>query len=120
MQNMYKIYGIPNCNTVKKARQWFEENSIPFEFHDFKKEGADLALLKNWAIQVGWEALLNRKGLTWRGLSEMEKASIKNEKSAIQLMEEKTSIIKRPVIVKNDKVMSLGFDADEFAKKFKK
>jgi len=115
-----KLYGIPNCNTVKKARTWLDEHGIAYEFHDFKKLGIDEATLKNWLSQTNWEKLVNRAGMTWRGLSEPEKAAVTDSNSAIRLMIEKTSVIKRPVLVKNGKILNLGFDEDSYGKLFAK
>jgi len=115
-----KLYGIPNCNTVKKARTWLDEHGIAYEFHDFKKLGIDEATLKHWLNQTGWGKLVNRVGMTWRGLSEAEKAAVTDNDSASQLMIAKTSVIKRPVLVKDDKILSLGFDEDNYRKLFAK
>ena len=104
-----KLYGIANCDTVKKARVWLENNGIQFEFHDFKKHGITDALLKSWLKQVSWEALVNRKGTTWRKLSDEDKAGIKDNAAAIALMLEKPSVIKRPVLELNNHIY-LGFD----------
>ncbi len=105
-----KLYGIPNCNTVKKARDWLDNNHIAYEFHDFKKQGITQQLLKNWLAQLPHEKLINRAGLTWRGLDDYTKAGIIDSASAIALMQEKTSVIKRPVLVKDSKILCLGFD----------
>lgn len=104
-----KLYGIPNCNTVKKARTWLSERGQIVEFHDFKKQGISEALLKNWVKLAGWEKLVNRKGTTWRQLPDDIKNSINNEAAAIQLMLEKSSVIKRPVMEYNGKI-TVGFD----------
>lgn len=117
---MYTVYGIPNCDTVKKALVWLEANQIPFEFHNYKKQGITAAKLKNWSSQLGWEWVLNKKSSTWRGLTPEVQASITNEKAAIKLLTENTSGIKRPLIEKGDKVIAIGFDADNYAKVFKK
>lgn len=105
-----KLYGIANCNTVKKARTWLADKNIPMEFHDFKKQGVDENRLRNWAAQVGWEKLVNRQGTTWRQLPDEIKASISNESAAIHLMLEKPSIIKRPIVEQDGKIAHLGFD----------
>lgn len=104
-----KLYGIPNCNTVKKARAWLTGNGIEIPFHDFKKQGVSEELLKSWLKQVGWEKLVNRQGTTWRQLPEEAKAAVSNEAAAVRLMLEKTSVIKRPVLEKDGKI-TLGFD----------
>lgn len=105
-----KLYGIPNCNTVKKARDWLNSKHIAYEFHDFKKQGVSQQLLENWLTQFPHEKLINRAGLTWRGLDENTKAGIVDNASAIALMQAKTSVIKRPVLVKDGKILCLGFD----------
>lgn len=114
-----KLYGIANCGTVKKARAWLENNSIQFEFHDFKKYGVTEALLKSWLTQVSREALINRKGTTWRKLTDEEKAMVKDDTSAIVLMLEKISVIKRPVLELNNTVY-LGFDETHYRSLFGK
>ena len=105
-----KLYGIPNCNTVKKARDWLESHHIAYEFHDFKKQGLSQQLLESWLAQLPHEKLINRAGLTWRGLDEDTKANIVDDASAIALMQAKTSVIKRPIVENNGKILCLGFD----------
>jgi arsenate reductase len=97
-----QLYGIPNCNTVKKARDWLTAHGIAYEFHDFKKQGVSSPLIESWLQQMPWEKLVNRSGMTWRNLTEAEKA-------AKSLMLTKSSAIKRPVLVKDGKIISLGF-----------
>ena len=109
-------YGIKNCNTVKSAMEWLTKNKIEFEFHDYKKSGITEAKLKEWCKQVGWESLVNKRGTTWRQLDEAVQKKVTNEKSAIALMMEKTSVIKRPLIEENNKVLLLGFDEGEYKK----
>lgn len=106
---MIKVYGIKNCNTVKKALDWFERKNIDYEFHDFKKEGISEDKLRGWAELTTWQDLINRKGTTWRNLSEEDKLSASTEQGAYQLMMEKTSVIKRPVIEKDGTILQ-GFD----------
>ncbi|WP_242540157.1 ArsC family reductase [Trinickia mobilis] len=112
------VYGIPNCDTVKKARVWLEENGVPFEFHDFKKAGVTAALVKTWLKDVSLDALVNRRGTTWRALPDDVKASAETEAGAIALMIDKPSVIKRPVVVVNGGVKTLGFSADQYATLF--
>lgn len=112
------VYGIKNCNTVKSALEWLRANGIPFEFHDFKSQGVSEEKLKSWIKQTGWERLVNRKGMTWRQLDENTKSKITNDSAAISLMSEKTSVIKRPLIEKDGKVLALGFDEPEYKKLF--
>jgi Spx/MgsR family transcriptional regulator len=114
-----KVYAIPNCNTVKKALDWLKAKKITYEFHDYKKLGITIALLTDWCKQVGWEALVNKKGATWRQLAPEVQAKITTQKAAIALMIEKTSIIKRPLLSINDKVILLGFEETEYKKALK-
>jgi Spx/MgsR family transcriptional regulator len=110
---MIELYGIPNCDTVKKARGWLDERGIAYTFHDYKKEGADPARLAAWNDAAGWEILLNRRGTTFRGLDEADKAGIDRAK-AIRLMQANPSLIKRPV-VEHGCGLLVGFEADEWA-----
>lgn len=109
-----KLYGIPNCNTVKKARDWLARHDIAFEFHDFKKLGVDATAAQNWLQQEDWTRLVNRSGLTWRGLPEARKQSICDAQSALALMLEKPSVIKRPVLEHNGKLLHVGFDESAY------
>lgn len=104
-----KLYGIANCTTVRKARDWLAGNGIEADFHDFKKLGVTESQLASWIEQTGWEKLVNRNGPTWRQLPDEVKAGVTDAASAIALMREKTSAIKRPVLEKDGKVY-LGFD----------
>jgi arsenate reductase (glutaredoxin) len=108
------IYGIKNCNTVKSAIDWLKKHNVEFEFHDYKSKGITETKLKDWCNQVGWESLVNKRGTTWRQLEESVQKKITNEKSAIALMEEKTSVIKRPLVEQNGKVILLGFVEEEY------
>jgi arsenate reductase len=110
---MIKLYGIPNCDTVKKARTWLASHDIAVEFHDFKKQGMSAELAQQWLQQLPWEQLVNRKGLTWRGLSEEQKA-ITGKSAAQQLMLEKTSVIKRPLLEQDGKLLHVGFDETSY------
>lgn len=114
-----KVYGIPNCDTVKKARAWLDTHGVEYEFHDYKKHGVDEALLAKWMGKVGWENLVNRKGVTWRKLTDAEKARVADDKSAIAFLVEKPSAIKRPAFEFKGKLV-LGFDEQEYAKVFAK
>jgi Spx/MgsR family transcriptional regulator len=108
------VYGIPNCDTVKKARVWLEEHGVPFEFHDFKKAGVSNALIRDWLKDVPLDQLINKRGTTWRGLSDVHKAEADTTGGAIALMIHKPSIIKRPVVVVNGRVKTLGFSAEQY------
>ena len=111
---MITLYGIPNCDTIKKARKWLKDNDVDYEFHDYKKLGVPEKALKNWVKQVGWETLLNKRGTTWRKLDDNTKNSI-DEKSAIQIMLANPSIIKRPVLIKGQ-ILLVGFSTNDYAK----
>lgn len=111
-----QLYGIPNCNTVKKARDWLSQNNVAYEFYDFKKNTVTHDLLESWLNQISWEKLINRAGMTWRNLSDAEKLAVIDAQSALDLMLEKTSVIKRPVLVKDGKILCLGFTEDAYKK----
>ena len=108
------MYAIANCDTVKKSRKWLEANNIAYEFHDYKKQGADAAFLEKACTQFGWQRVVNQKGMTWRRMDEAEKAGIDSQAQAIVLMSEKTSLIKRPILELDDGTMLLGYDEDEW------
>ena len=113
MSETAALYGIKACDTMKKARVWLDEHAVAYVFHDYKTEGADPARLKTWAKAVGWEVLLNRKGTTFRKLSDADKADI-DEAKALRLMTEHTSLIKRPVLEVDGRVL-VGFKPDLYA-----
>ncbi len=108
-----KLYGIPNCTTVKKARAWLADHGHDVPFHDFKKQGVDTAWLKEVCKQTGWQALLNTRGTTWRKLTDAEKSAVNDEGSAIALMLAQPSVIKRPVL-EHDGKYHLGFAEDQY------
>lgn len=107
------VYGIPNCDTVRKARGWLGENRVDYTFHDFKKEGADPDLVRAWVQAVGWDRLLNRRGTTFRQLEPAQKDDLDAEK-AIRLMVAKPSCIRRPV-VDHPGGLLVGFDPAEWS-----
>ena len=109
-----KLYGIPNCNTVKKARTWLETHGVAYEFHDFKKHGVTQTLLSGWLKQIGWQKLLKKTGPTWGQLPDEVKTSIKDDVSALALMLEKPNIIKRPVLERNGTVLATGFNEADY------
>ena len=113
---MVTLFGIPNCDTMKKARKWLAEQNVEYDFHDYKKAGIDKSTLQQWEKQVGWETLLNRRGMMWRKLSDEQKQTI-NRDNAIAIMLETPSIIKRPVLVK-DKQILVGFDEKQYQSLF--
>jgi arsenate reductase (glutaredoxin) len=110
-----KIYGIKNCDTVKKTLIWLKDRHIDFEFHDFKKSGITEGKLKEWAAKVGWEALINKKGTTWKQLDPEIQNSIISQDDAFRLMQEKTSIIKRPVSETDSGKIVLGFNEEQLS-----
>jgi arsenate reductase len=113
---MITMYGIPNCDTIKKARTWLDGHKIEYAFHDYKKAGIDKTLLEDWVKQVGWETLLNRAGTTFRKLPDADKDGLTGKK-AIALMLAQPSMIKRPVLERKGKI-TVGFKPDEYAKLF--
>jgi Spx/MgsR family transcriptional regulator len=113
---MAKLYGIPNCDTMKKARRWLDEHGVPYQFHDYKKAGVDEGLLRQWVDQVGWEALFNRRGMMWRKLDDSLKDNM-DEANAIRVMLETPSIIKRPVLEVGDR-LHVGFREDDYSSLF--
>ncbi len=113
---MITLYGIPNCDTMKKARKWLEARGIEYQFHDYRKQGIDASQLRAWISELGWEALLNRRGLTWRKLPAEARDAI-DEDSAIQVMRENPAIIKRPVLDLGDRRI-VGFKEDCYQELF--
>lgn len=109
------VYGISNCDTVKKARAWLTGHGLAYQFHDFKKQGVPTELLPQWLTQVGEPVLLNRKGTTWRKLDEATRAAVVDDSSATVLMLAQPSVIKRPVVLWPDQRITAGFDAEKFA-----
>src|SRR5690349_772939 len=111
------LYGIPNCDTMKKARTWLDRHDIGYQFHDYKVEGADRAKLSAWAKRVGWETLLNRAGTTFRKLADEAKENL-DERKAIALMLEQPAMIKRPVLVSGQTLL-VGFKPEIYQSTFK-
>lgn len=107
-----RLYGIPNCDTVKKARSWLAAHDVAYDFHDYKKAGIDPATLRRWAGEVGWQRLLNRAGTTFRKLPDADKQDV-DEAKAIALMAANPSMIKRPVIEGAGPLL-VGFDANAY------
>ena len=112
------LFGIPNCDTMKKARRWLEANGVLYSFHDYKKAGVPEDELKLWVKTIGWEVLLNRRGTTWRKLDDAIKENI-DEASAINVMMENPSAIKRPVLEIDDQLL-VGFSEDTYKEAFNK
>jgi arsenate reductase len=107
------LYGIPNCDTMKKARAWLEARHIEYQFHDYKKSGIERAMLESWIQAVGWETLLNRAGTTFRKLPEAAKSNL-SQSRAVKLMLEQPSMIKRPVLVRGETLL-VGFSPEKYA-----
>jgi len=120
--SMIHLYGIANCDTVKKARAWLTERGVACRFHDFKKEGVDSAALRAWCEALGWEKLLNRQGTTWRKLDAATQQGVTDSASARQLMSLQPSLIKRPVVnwgEGTNQRLTVGFDAAVWAEQLK-
>ena len=111
------MYGIKNCDTIKKARRWVEAHGIAYRFHDYKTDGLDKKQLAAWSKALGWEALLNRAGTTFRNLGAGDKSDL-TEARAIMLMLEQPSIIKRPLVACADGTYLLGFNPDAYQRQF--
>ena len=111
------LYGIPNCDTVKKARTWLADHDQAFDFHDFKKQGLDSAAVAAWLEQIDWEELVNRKGTTWRKLTDERRAAVTDKASALTLMLEQPSVVKRPVLDRGGK-FSVGFSDAQYQQLF--
>src|SRR5690554_7365331 len=115
-----KVYGIKNCNTMKKTFQLLEKEGVSFEFVDYKKEKPDIALLEGFTDRVGLDQLVNRKGTTFRKLSDAQKASLDHKESAFPLLAENSSMIKRPILQFPDGDLILGFQEDEILQRVSK
>jgi arsenate reductase len=111
---MYTMYGIPNCGSVKKAKDWLSAQQIAYVFHDYKKSGITSSKLKSWCQQLGWENVINKQGTTWRALDKEVQDSITTATKAIALMMENQSIIKRPIIEKEGIVVAIRFDEQAY------
>lgn len=110
------VHGIPNCDTIKKARKWLNANGISYEFHDYKKKGIDKTTLTTWCNELGYEAILNTRGTTWRTVSDEDKSNLSQTK-AVTLMIDNTSMIKRPVITTGRELL-VGFDEARYKEVF--
>lgn len=112
---MIAIFGIKNCDTMKKAFRWLDENKITYTFHDYKKEGVEEATAQAWVNELGWESVINKRGTTWRKLDEDTKNTMNNE-NAVHIMMSQPSMIKRPLLVIDQSII-LGFSTEEYAEK---
>ena len=106
------VFGIPNCDTVKKARVWLADHGVDHQFHDFKKHGVPLPKINHWIAAAGWEKLLNRQGTAWRKLDEATQARVVDAASAVAVMTANSSVIKRPVVQWPGGQITVGFDAE--------
>ena len=113
---MLDVYGIKNCNTVKKALDWLNDHNIQYTFHDYKKEPAQDSKLSEWQTLVSWESLVNKKGTTWKKLSPEQQASVVDEQSARAVLLQNNSMIKRPIIELENEII-LGFDEEKYEQK---
>ena len=116
-QALPRMFGIQNCDTVKKARAWCQAQARPMPFHDFGKEGVPVERLEAWIARVGWERLLNRKGTTWRRLDDTTRSGVVDADGARAVMLAHPSAIKRPVVEWADGTITVGFDADEWSRR---
>jgi arsenate reductase (glutaredoxin) len=114
------LYGIPNCDTVKRARAWLAAQGVAFTFHDFKQQGLPEAELQRWLAAVGWQTLLNRRGTMWRKLPEATQAGVVDEDSAAAVMRATPSTVKRPVVHWRDGSITVGFDEAAWAARISK
>lgn len=114
---MVHIYGIKNCGTIKKTLNWFDENNFSYTFHDYKKEPATEDLISNWHSQTDWQEFVNKRGMTWRKMSQEEKDKVIDAQSAIEAMLANNSLIKRPVISHKDGIV-VGFNEEQLATLF--
>ncbi|WP_421504886.1 ArsC family reductase [Erwinia rhapontici] len=108
-KNTLTMYGIKNCDTIKKARKYLESQGVGYQFHDYRADGLDAALLQRFIDTLGWQALLNTRGTTWRKLEESERNAVDNPATALKLMLAQPAIIKRPLLCAPDGSMLLGF-----------
>ena len=116
MSTTVTLYGIPNCDTIKKARRWLADHAIDYRFHDYRKQGVERELLQSMAAELGWEAMLNRRGTTWRAVPETVKAKL-DEDVALQLMQQNPAIIKRPILAARGR-LNLGFSPQQYQEIF--
>lgn len=117
MADTVTVFGIANCDSVKKARKWLDANDVSYDFHDYKKKGIDKPTLSQWCKTLGWEMLLNKRGTTWRKLPDADKEGL-TQARAIQLMLDNTSLIKRPVIDTGTQLLA-GYDEAQYSSTLK-
>ncbi|AJI94990.1 ArsC family reductase [Yersinia ruckeri] len=117
-KNTFSLYGIKNCDTIKKARRWLEENGVAYQFHDYRVDGLTDACLQDFIERLGWEVLLNTRGTTWRKLDENQRAAVVDAQSAKMLMLEYPAIIKRPLLEAANGAILLGFKPESYQQFF--
>lgn len=113
---MVKIYGISNCDIIKKAASWFKKNNVPFGFHDYKKEGISAAKLQQWSKEKGWETIFNKRSTTWKEIMHEHNGNVTNAADAIKIMQQHNSIIKRPVVETGYEII-VGYDEAKYIEK---
>ena len=111
---MITVYGIPNCDTIKRARTWLSEQGLEYVFHDYKKSGVPADHLARWLSELGWEKVVNRSGTAWRKLDDETKAAVTDAASAAVVVTANPSVIKRPIVEWNNGTLSVGFSAELF------
>jgi Spx/MgsR family transcriptional regulator len=111
---MYTMYGLPYCDATRLAMEWFKAHNLPFMLHDYKTQGITATELNRWCSQAGWETILNKRSTTWRSLDAAAQAAITTQAKAVEAMVQHTSLIKRPVIVLNGKVMAVGVNEKKY------
>ena len=117
---MLTIYGIKNCDTMKKAFAWLDEHKLEYHFHDYRKDGVDTSMLSNWVSHVSWQAVVNKRSTTWRQLADEDKSDI-DDKKAIALMQQNPTLIKRPVLIdSNTDEILVGFSKESYSLAIKK
>src|SRR5690554_5595515 len=107
---MYIIYGINNCGTIRKTKKWFDEQGIEYQFHDYKKMGISKEKVEEWLQQVSIDDLINKRGTTWRKLDENQKTNIQDKESGVSIILENNSVVKRPIIEKENRIEMIGYD----------
>lgn len=114
---MTTVYGIKTCDTIRKTLAWLKQHDITFHFHDYREDGVDKKKLEKWSTKLGWETLLNKKSTTWRGLSPAQQSAVADKKSAVAILIENPTLIKRPVIESGAHLL-VGFDEEKMEEVF--
>jgi len=112
-----RVHGIANCDTVKRARAWLGTRAVDYDWVDFRKQPPSIEQIRRWTGRVGWETLLNRRGTTWRSLDDAQRAAVRDEGSAVALMHERPTLIRRPVVEAGADVV-VGFDEPDYTRRF--